>query len=591
MRFAWYVPIVALASALLCTGAVRAADSKTELPLSAFGLKDGTVVTGSNPRFDLYVPDYAAARQLSARFALQFPQNADPGSSVLLRVGDTTIAQSTVGEIRKSGGIAGTFANLDGSGRMLDVSVQSDLTVSGGECRDYDPRSLWMRVAPQTSLTVLHAASPTTIAQFFQDYDGRYAVTVAGAAPENLRLQAVTLGYWLEQIDRWRSERLWFLSKPPKPYREIVVGGANQDLAVRGGVLYANARGLDAIAAKAYGTLLAPSVEGAVAIRGKRIRSPATLAALGLGTRTQTGAGRMAFPVSFTLGTFGGLPKGLHFVMHLAHGAYTPEDRATATVFLNGAVINGFTLSRQGKTERFDVPIDESRLGGANQLLVVVEFVPKSICARASFSVSLLGSSALTWRGLNRYIPTIGEIMNGASGSAAIVSSEPNLDPYAFQLLERLGMMDPNLTDLVAIRKPSAALHVRYLFSVAPLVEPSGMSETARAAIASMRAAHVSFGVLESTRTSVPELRLAYTASAAALAAFGSLSSGELSGASSDVLLFNQRGVAFVNPDAALMSARTAPSPIRALWPFIAAGVVVAAVALYLIARRARKVS
>lgn len=606
-----WLPSIALFLALLtlCVPhrAFAAQDVPTEFALETLGFAGGATITGTNPRFDLYVPDYHSGRKLEMTFSLAFPPLVDPKAIVVLRVDGNPLASTTVDALR-NGTLHATFTAFRGTGRMLDVSVESYLTVSGRSCNESDPRSLWMFVTPKSRLVLWHFnAAPATVAEFFEDYDGRYAVTVAPNAADDLRRNAIALGYWLNQLERWRPVRLTFLSPPQPNTRTIVVENASQDLAVRNGVLHASVRGIDLIAARAAASVVEPSTSGSAIIKGKTFTSPVTLDQLGIGTRTQKGAGQMKFPVGFTLGTFGDLPNTLHFTLELSHGPYRAGDRAAVTVLLNGAVVNGFTLSQAGKLERFDVPIDVHRLGGANSLDVTVEFIPsRQDCAggQPSLTISLLGSSEFSWRGSAGFPPTIGEFFNQTAGHAELAISDAALDPYAFVILDRLGAIDPNVTAL-SVRRLDASPdpNVRATIEVADPQALAGIPmayDPATGRIVLKNGAGKSvydttldtpYGILQTLRLSDPALVVTYAKSPQALDALGVASASELSSARYDVLLFNAKGIAFTNPGSAIAAQRKPPTPVRSSWPLIVLFVILVAVALVLIARRARRVS
>jgi hypothetical protein len=608
-------PIVSALAALVFVavgfashGSRAAVASPADLPLPVFGFPSGATITGTNPRFDLYVPDYRGARKMNVKLVLKFPPHVDGNSVVVVRVDGAPLASTTVAALRKGGTADATFAGFRGTGRMLDVSVETYLTVSGRSCEEYDPRSLWMYVAPLSSIRIERSsAPPTSVAEFFEDYDGRYAVTVAPGSSDEVARGAVALGYWLNQLQRWRRVHLTFLEPPAGAARNIVVGNATGDLALRDGVLYATLHGIDLIAARAARAIVSDSTTGTANIKGKIIRSPVTLEKLGIGTRTQKGAGQLSFPVDFSLGTFGDLPRGLRLRMELSHGPYHAGDRASVTVLLNGAVVNGFTLSQTGKTEYFEVPIDENRLGGANALSVVVEFIPsRQECAggRPSITVSLLGTSSFSWEGTSDYQPTIGEFFNEASGHAEVAISDPKLERYAFTILDRLGTIDPNLSRLTVRRydapagdKVKEAIYVaapEVLSGIPIAYDPaSGKLLLKNGSEQPVYEASLDspYGLIQTLRSEIPTLVVTYAKSPSALDSLVVAPAHELSGARYDVLLFNNLGIAYTNPGEILANKRKPPTPIRAAWPLIAFFVLVVVIALVLIARRARRVS
>ena len=519
------------------------------LGLPIFGFASGATVTGTNPRFDLYVPDYRSARSMRVHFALQFPEHVDGDATVVVRVDGIQVGSATISAIRKGASLDGTFEKFRGTGRMIDVSVETYLTVkTSSTCKEYDPRSLWMRVAPQSTIEIAHATTqPATVAEFFQDYDGRYAVNVLNGAPDETHLSAIALGYWLNQIERWRRVHLTFESKLAGIQRTIVVEPeAAADLAVRDGTLYLTPRGIDLIAAKGAPTVVAPWTSGVAVRRGPAPSSPVSLDALGIGTRTQRGSGDLTFPIDFTLGTFGGLPETLHLHLQLSHGPYRAGDRAAVSILLNGAVVNGFNLSQTGKTEDYDVPLDVNRLAGANHLAVIVEFIPKNeACAggRPAMAASVLGSSTFTWTSLASFSPSIGEFFNEGSDNVGVAVG-PNLDGAAFTLMTRFGTVNPNVTSLKIERyggKPIEGYRSEiYVADAASLAElplaydpATGALKVTNDAGKTVYQASLDFpaGVMQTVREATPTLVLTFAKSPSALDAMRVVSYRELSNA------------------------------------------------------------
>ena len=595
--------MAALAAACVAPAAARAAVS--QLPLAAYGFGGGVTVTGSDPRFDLYVPDYASARKMNVRFALVFSPIVDAKSIVTVTVDGAPIGNETVANLRKGATVGGTFANFTGNGRMLTVAVQAHLGVGGPLCHEYDPRAIWMRVAPSSAIAVeRNDGQAPTPAQFFDDYDGRFAVGTAAGAPRDVKNTAIALGYWLHQFERWRQIALFYQRETPDA-KQIVVGGGSPDLSVTHGVLHVTPHGLELLIARAAPDVTVKTQDGIATLKAKRLHSPATLDRLGIGTRTQRGTGDLTFPVSFALGTFGGIPHGLHAILELAHGAYEQGDRAAVTVSLNGAVINGFRLSPNGGTQRFDVPIDERWLDAANTLAVAVEYVPRG-CARASMTASLLGSSVLRWNGVAQYAPTIGEFFNQATGTLGVAISGDDLDPSAFALLDRLGAIDPNLSRVIVRpydgTAPQDVTETLYVATPMAVKQPPmswdpqtgalRLSDDAGKTVFSVQPG-AAYGELRAFRDDVPSLLATYTKAHRpdALANVGALSAAQLSALNSELALFDARGIVYRSSPHAILRARTPASPLKASWPLLLVFAAVVVVALILIAQRARRVS
>ena len=221
-------------------------------------------------------------------------------------------------------------------------------------------------------------------------------------------------------------------------------------------------------------------------------------------------------------------------------------------------------------------------------------------------TVSLLGDSSFSWSGVNAYPPTIGEFFNESSGSLGVAISDPKLDGYAFTLLDRLGAIDPNVarvsvtpydgTPLTGVRE-AAYVSAPEAFKEIPLSwnPESGdlnLSDDKGKTVFAAKLGTV-YGLLRTFREAVPSLVLTYTKSDSPqiLASLGDLTPAQLSAARSELLLFDRQGIQYQSPPHRLVELRNPPSPVRASWPlFIVFGIVVV-VALFLIARRARRVS
>ncbi|MBV8489774.1 MAG: hypothetical protein JO199_04515, partial [Candidatus Eremiobacteraeota bacterium] len=90
-----------------------------------------------------------------------------------------------------------------------------------------------------------------------------------------------------------------------------------------------------------------------------------------------------------------------------------------------------------------------------------------------------------------------------------------------------------------------------------------------------------------------PSLVMTYTKSdsASVLDALANLTPAQLSASRSEVMLFDAQGIEYQSPEHEIVAMRSPPSPLRASWPlFVVFGVAIV-VALFFIARRARRVS
>ena len=127
-RLAACIALTVLFLAVPLARGARAADASVTLGLPIFGFASGATVSGTNPRFDLYVPDYRSARSMRVHFSLQFPEHVDGDATVVVRVDGAQIGSATIAAIRNGASLDGVFDKFRGTGRMIDVSVETSLT-------------------------------------------------------------------------------------------------------------------------------------------------------------------------------------------------------------------------------------------------------------------------------------------------------------------------------------------------------------------------------------------------------------------------------------------------------------------------------
>jgi hypothetical protein len=218
-------------------------------------------------------------------------------------------------------------------------------------------------------------------------------------------------------------------------------------------------------------------------------------------------------------------------------------------------------------------------------------------------AASVLGTSTFAWSSLANFSPSIGEFFNEASDNVGVAVG-PNLDGAAFTLLDRLGTIDPNVTSLEIHRYTGtqldgyrSAIYVAGAQSLGelPLVYDSATGRLKVTSDAGKTVYQASLdlpaGIVQTVREATPTLVLTYAKSAAALDAMRVVSFRELSNARYDVLVFNDRGLAYTNPPQIVADRRRSPTPIRSSWPMFAIFGALVVIALVFIARRARKVS
>jgi hypothetical protein len=583
------------------------AERSVTLPLAAFRYGDGITVPGSEPSFTLYVPVFASARRFAVSAVVRLPANISRRARVELLLAGRPVASELAGD-RRTLELKGSI-DAPRDRASLDVTIRARLALDEQHCEQSEARSLYLFIAPETKVVVTEATSkPATVAGFFEGYDTRFAVSADPKATAEIKLERLALGYGIHRVVRWRTPQLSLTEKPDPSARRIMVGDYGEDLRVRDGVLFASRAGIDAITAGRVRLVIGSSAERAKENATPDPRRSLTLDALGLGTRTQTGAGSLAFPVDTTLSIFRGRPSGLHFIIDLTHTALDAQDSARLDVLAAGTILNSFTLSRAGGRERFDVPIDDRFLRAAQNLVVNIDYLPHGqACAgtAASLTASLLGSSRFEWSKTADVAPSVGDFFDTAFGTLDVGVQDETFSPATFALLDRLGNINPRVK-IVSVRTladgqaeaadasieagTTAELEKRLPLAVKQTGD--GFSVTDGGGVIVFRAGESdSFGVLQTFAAAPPKLALTYAGSPAVLGAVQTLPLAAFTQAGNDVLVFTPTRIAYTKTEE-IAHARTLPAPFyeRAL-PMILTAAAVLLALLLLVVARARRVS
>ena len=588
-------------------GAAQKSERSVTLPLAAFQYGAGVTVPGSEPAFTLYVPVFRAAHRFDVSAVVRLPANVSPRARIELLAAGRPLASELAGNRRRIDLKASLPAPPDRT--SLDITIRARLALDEQHCERSEARSLYLFVAPETKVVVAEGTEPpATVAGFFESYAGRFAVVADPKATASFKRRRLALAYGIHRVVRWRTPEISLTQQPAADARKIVVGDYGDDLRVRGGELFASPAGIDAIAAGRARLVIGSAAERAEELATPDPRRLLTLDALGIGTRTATGTGTLAFPVDTTLSIYRGRPSALHFIAELTHTAIEPGDHARLDVWAGATVINSFTLSRTGGRERFDVPIDDRFLRAAQNLNLRIDYLPHGqVCAgtATALTASLLGSSHFVWSGTQDVAPSVGDFFDTAYGTLAVGLQDDSFAPATFALLDRLGRLNPRVSRVVvgtlAESEPAKADvsieagGVQDLGKRLPLAlseNSDGYAVTDGGGTIVFHAAGAdSFGLLQTFATAPPKLALTYAGDAAVLAGLDSVPLAAFTEAGNDVLVFTATRVAYTRTNE-LARARTLPAPFLArVWPLFLAAAVALVALLVLVARRARHVS
>ncbi len=606
------------AATLLCAMAASASggaaaapppERSVSLPLAAFRYANGVTVPGSDPAFTLYVPIFSSARRFDIDAFTRIPANVSSRARIELLIDGQPVASELAGT-RRALELKGSLA-APHDRSSLDVTIRARLALDERHCERSEDRSLYLFVAPETKVTVAEAtAKPTSVAGFFESYDGRFAVASDEKASANAKLQRLALGYGIHRVVRWRTLQLSLAQKPQADARTIVVGDYPDDLRVRDGILYASPVGVEAIVANRTRLVIGSTAEKAGEIARPDPRHAITLDMLGIGTRTMTGTGLLSFPVDTTLSLFNGRPSALHFFVELSHTALEPDDRARLDILAAGAILNSFTLSHAGGPQTFDVPIDDRFLRAAQNLTVRIDYLPHGqVCAGTgkALTASLLGASHFAWSNTQDVAPSVGDFFDTAFGTVGVRVQNEALAPAAFTLLERLGDLNPRVRRVTVetLAAPEAPKRtddasifigsVDALPQMLPLAlakddEGYTVTDSGGTVVFSAKGSD-SFGLLQSFAGTPPKLVLTYAGDESVLAGIAKVPLAIFTDAGNDVLAFTADRVAYTRT-AELARARTLPPPfIDRAWPMILAAATALVLLLTLVVRFASRVS
>jgi hypothetical protein len=601
------LPLCLCAFATAYAAAPPPSEHSVTLPLAAFRYGSGVTVPGSDPSFSLYVPVFGGARRFEISATVSLPANISPRARVELLAGGRPLASELAGSRRRIELHGSLPAPRDRN--SLEITVRARLALDEQHCEQSEARSLYLFIAPETKVVVTEAtAPPATVAGFFDGYDARFVVAADPKASAKTKLQRLALGYGIHRVVRWRTPQIALSQTPDRAARRIVVGDFDEDLRIRDGTLYASPAGVDAITAGRVRLVIGSSAARAEENATPDPRRSLTLDALGLGTRTQTGAGSLAFPVDTTLSIFRGRPSGLRFIIDLTHTALDAQESARLDVLAGGTVLNSFTLSRAGGRERFDVPIDDRFLRAAQNLVVSIDYLPHGqTCAGTAnaLTASLLGSSRFEWNKTLDVAPSVGDFFDTAFGTLDAGLQDETFAPATFDLLDQLGNVNPRVRRVVvrtladaqtldgdASIEAATAQELGRRLPLALAQNGDGYTVTDGGGTIVFRAAGAdSFAVLQTFAASPPKLTLTYAGSPAVLTAVKTLPLAALTQAGNDVLVFNAERVAYTRT-AEIAQARTLPPPfIKRALPMVAAALAVLLLLLIVIVRRARRVS
>jgi hypothetical protein len=529
---AWTATGVLVAIALSAAPGMADA-APASVSVSDLGYPHGEIGYGAGPRFVFRMPVYAGVRAVRVTFDLTVAPIVDGNSPIVLSAGGYPVREVTASQLRHLQSVTADIP-LSGDGATdLELTVEGYLS-SAGTC-GAKSHAVWMMVGPESTVQFDTADDQPAPASFFEDYRGRFAYDVDAHASPTTRDLAVTLPYWLHQMERWRTVTIVPRSSTAGAARTLVLGDYRRSLRVSKNTLYASPFGLQLLTMGGSTPLLE---------HPQRL----DLDDFGANLRPNGLDGRDEIAIRFSLGQIGGIPDDMHAWLNVAHSALPGTERANIDVTLNGVLVNSFSVLSSSREESLDVPIDGRLVRSDNDLRVSLDDVPqRTACAidGSGARLALMPGSALTWSAVRPAASSIGDFFNDASGDVVVLLQSPASRPAAAMLLDRLGAVNSTMSE-IDVRPYEGSVPTGYDFAivVGTAYHPEHAGGTNMTILPLL---DTSYGILETVESgATPTLVLTYAGNPRIMGSLASLTSGQLSGEHADMLLFNRNGVAYV---------------------------------------------
>jgi hypothetical protein len=422
------------------------------IPIDRLGQPGDETSYGSRPSLNFFLPVFRSVRSIHFRAIVRVSPAVDARSTVTVVSGGTPQFSESVDAVRRNPVIDVNLPLPRLPQRTLDVSVTGAFAhVNDDVCSRFDPASLYLIVDRASEFVVDSAPPSSVVAEFLQTYDANVAIVVPPGTASTRRLAAIGLGYELKQLYRWRHADIALRTTLDPTARNIVLGNFQDALAVRGNQLDVGPQGDALLGRQIEPLLMATTVESAQLAPAANPPSARQLSLFDLGMTTQTQTGEHpAFSLPFNTGPLDGLPTGLRLNATLAHTALSPDERATVSISINGALVDSLPLAIGRGRENVEVAIPSRLVASANDVRLSVDYDPARDCrvAPPSFTTTLLDDSFFSWDGVTTYTFSVGEFFRSASGRVVVLVDGDQLIPYAFSLVSMLGDGNPNVTSL-----------------------------------------------------------------------------------------------------------------------------------------------
>ncbi|MBV8636504.1 MAG: cellulose biosynthesis cyclic di-GMP-binding regulatory protein BcsB [Candidatus Eremiobacteraeota bacterium] len=599
--------VVAFFAALAAQSTANASE-ETTVSFSDLGYLHGTTTYGPNPHVALRLPIYPGTRsaQLLARVTLS--PIADSRSSVVLTIDGHPVATTSAAQLRRDPMLTAQLPLSSVHKHFIDVALDAYLSDGGSVCTGPDPHAMWVRIDPSSMLKFTRDPQPPTVATFFDDYRGRFDVSIARNASPSTRALGITMAYWLHQINRWRYVTAHFGTRDPIAHKNIVVGDFIDALSVSGDTMRVSPSGIQLLAARASDLMISSTARIGTLTQYPQEFHHISFQDIGVLTETINDSGLYEVPIRFTLGEIGGMPNDLHLVMDLTHSSFPTEDRASIDLTLNGFMVNSFPLDARAREESFDAPIDDRFIRASNDVRVTVNYLPgRRTCesGHPGMLLTVMPDSGLQWRAVQHVAPSVSDFFNNASGRVIVLYTDAQALAAASNILDRLGSMNDSVA-WIDVRPYTGTIPEGYDYAVvvgarsrpgsySSYIDPSKQTfalRTLNNRVVFRAQLNESYGILETVDANkTPTLLFTYIGNPNIMNGLAAIDREELAEAQADVFVYDASGVAF-SPHDYIVALHTSPADNRlAILPVLPFFGLVSIVALTWVSMRARKAS
>jgi len=593
---------LACGSALLCASPARAdqpaSTSTRTIELSQFGYATDVSFNGPTPQFQIYIPVHPQLRSIRIHLPIEISSVVDQRATINVKVNGSSVFSTMLGSAHRR--TLDLPIVIPKGARTVTISVGAVLFRRNDVCGQLDNASLWMRVSNRGTVRLtLAPIRKQSVADFLSDYGGRFNVVVASSLPENQRLAALQLAYALHALNRWRYLTVTSSAQLVRGVPNVVFAPSSRDLVMQGNSLNVSPAGLPLFKAEVQKLLLTTGVSNSkVTPLSSEGAGQITLRDLGIANQTVSGDDELPVSISLSLGQLGGTPSNLQLHVDVTHTPLAARDRGQLRVYVNGSLADAFDLSNRGGEEHFDASIEPRLIESVNNIRIVPTYVSDRPCRGAypMMIASVLNSSALSWDGLTKEAPTIGDFFGSASGRVVVLLADPSLSDDLFTLLDKLGADNTAITS-IDFAKYGGSIPIGYDYAIvlAPLDQVAGLDVPFKPDRNGFRIVDPAdnrllysarytdpFGVLQTTHSGTPALVVTYWKDAHVLRLFKRISPAWLADVHGNVLLFNSTQIEYTAGTVLRKTARPS-SPYQVLFAWLFA--VLAAVIVLLIAR------